>query len=273
MQQLKGRSPAEYTGMCAIGLVVVAAWVYSITLEYSFFAAVTPGTNPMFPYLGLAFTGIGLALWGIGFACAHKAFTQVMSMIMMLASGGTAVYIAWVQFQAQGDARYNLALDLANYAKALTIVGIMLLLNVAMLVLKVIVWRFSQLGTSFFARPQYLPVQQPHYQIAEERTQPHDEQTLEQRAIRSLPPARLQGNGFLARLKKAAAAYGEPTGIPYVDKVSTLVQSVTQANSPADDDGKELSMKEWNDLYHASGDNVAMSLADFIKQTRNATKK
>lgn len=162
MQWLKSRSAAEYTGMFAIGAVVAAAWMYSILLEYQFFATVTPSSQPIFPYLGLAFTGVGFMLWGIGFLCARKPFTMVTCMIMGLASGATAFTIAYMEFTTAGDARYNLAADPNAYKNALSAIGVMLLLNVVSGALKAIAWRFSQPGTGFFEHPQVaIPYQQP----------------------------------------------------------------------------------------------------------------
>ena len=166
MKWLQSRSPAEYVGMFAIGAVIAAAWLYCIVLEYQFFTAVTPVSNPIFPFLGLAFTGVGFALWGIGFLCAKKPFTQVTCMLMGLFSGATAFTIAYTEFMAAGDARYNIAADPNAYKNALSAVGVMFLLNLISLALKAIAWRFSQPGTGFFEHPQmvmpYVP-QQPFY--------------------------------------------------------------------------------------------------------------
>lgn len=199
-------SPAEILGMVAIGIVVFSAWLYSILLEFQFFTSVTPSSNPIFPYLGLAFTGIGFALWGIGFLCARKPFTQVITMIMALASGGCAFTIAYMEFTNSGDKRYGLAADPSTYKNALLAVGVMFMLNLVSLALKAIVWRFSQAGTGFFQsyNPDdggYIPSPERTRYVEQEQPQPKDERTFERRATspRLPSPARLSGPGFFTR--------------------------------------------------------------------------
>ncbi len=223
-------SPAEVLGIVAIAIVVFCAWLYSILLEFQFFVSVTPTNNPIFPYLGLAFTGIGFALWGIGFLCARKPFTQIICMIMGLASGGTAFTIAYMEFTSSGDKRYGITADPATYKNALLTVGIMFVLNLISLALKAIVWRFSQHGTGFFQpyNPDgaYLPTQQPQYQIAQPK-----EADEEVRMLQTARASRQNGTSFLGRLKKGLAAYNEPTGIPLVDASNSYPSNREEAKA------------------------------------------
>lgn len=246
---------AHVLGEFAKWAIMIAGLGISAVLSYIFYTTITPPDKPWFAYLALGLTEGGFVGWFATFMLSrHHAYFKGVAIIMVVACAIASFIVAGTELNILFQRHYSIAQNASAYDNVILALEVIFAMHVGSIMLELFGMYFARPGNTF----RGVPPPQPTRRISEESQsqrssnpnspwdmtpeayerwkqgeaqangntqQPKEAVTYEQRATRSLPPARSQGTGFLGRLKNAVNAFNTP--VP----VSTPVQQVTQASS------------------------------------------